>query len=166
MRLILERQEIIEILEKHFEEKFDSNQIVIRTEPFEIELMKLSMPTEPTPAKPPSAPTPKPGTLIVAPPSGPRMENGFLVEPPSIIPEDPSLLERRSSDGEAAPPPLSADEVGSGPVIEGGSPASLIQRSRELAAEIDRKNPGLTEQNQRIRRGNIKEPGADFDKEV
>ena len=162
MRLILEKQEIIEILEKHFEEKFDNNQIIIRTEPFEIELMKLAMPSEP---KPPAVPPPPRPTTS---PAGPRMENGFLIEPPTVIPEDPSLLERRNNDGDAVPPPLSADETGGGGplVLANGSPASLIQRSRELAAEIDRKNPNLTEQTQRVRRGNAKEPGADFDKEV
>ena len=163
MRLILEKQEIIEILEKHFEEKFDAGQVVIRTDPFEIELMKLAMPSE----KNNVPPEPKRITPPTPEDTGPRLVNGFIVTPPSIAVDDPTLLEQRSGEGEAEPPPPGTDGFGvDNPITGEGSPAALVQRSRELAAEIDRKNPTLAEQNKRIRRGNAKEPSDDYSKEI
>lgn len=166
MRIILEKKELLEILGKHFETVFDDDNVIIRTEPFEVELRKITMPTAeeaPKPKPQQAAPLVVPATEI---PEGPKMVNGFIVTPPSVIPENPELLEMRSNDGEAEPPPPGSDGFGGSGSAGDASPASLIQRSRELAAEIDRNNPALAEQNKRIRRGNAKEPSTDFDKEI
>jgi hypothetical protein len=165
-RIILEKKELLEILGRHFETVLDETSVVIRTEPFEVELTKVAMPTEEPPKKkePPPAAVAKPQIEVVD--EGPKMVNGFLITPATVIPENPELLELRSSDGDSTPPPPGADGFDDGTTAGDGSPASLVQRSRELAVEIDRANPDLANQNKRLRRGNAKEPSSDFDKEI
>ena len=43
MRLILEKSEIVAILGKHFDVELDPEKVVIKTEPFEIEVSGLPM---------------------------------------------------------------------------------------------------------------------------
>jgi hypothetical protein len=163
MRIILEKSELLEILGKHFETIFDADNVIVRTEPFEVELTKVAMPADDT--KPKEVPaTAKQLVEIVE--DGPKMVNGFIITPATVIPENPELLEQRSSDGDATPPPPGDDGFGGGSSTGDASPASLIQRSRELAAEIDRANPDLATQNKKLRRGNAKEPSGEFDKEI
>ena len=70
--------------------------------------------------------------------------------------DDPGIAEMRSDDGASTDfPPVSADEIGDGeaPRTEGLSPAALMAQSQALKAQLDQRNPSLVEQGARFRRG-------------
>jgi hypothetical protein len=43
MKIVLEKHDLIAILEKHFQERFDRTKIIIRADPFEVELSGIPL---------------------------------------------------------------------------------------------------------------------------
>ena len=153
MRLILEKDEIVRILGKHFDAQLDPAKVVIRTEPvFEIELCGIplsDLPEGTSTATRTAVQTdtpPLPGIERYAAP---------VVESPPTPPRD-------DDDASAEPPPPGIDGVDSS---DPGSihPAAILAKSKELAEAIDRENPQLAT---RSRRGTLSKLPTNFSNET
>lgn len=141
MRLILEKEDLLQVLEKHFTETFDREKVQVRADPFEVELMGLPLPApenEPTPSKktgsskPPQEPVPRRGeeASLVA--------RGWEVTDPRPV-HEPTVDERplgRNASFEA--PPVSADETND-------NPATIVQASVHLTAELEQQRNAAKE---------------------
>lgn len=114
MRLILEKDEIIAILGKHFDAELDPEKVVIRTSPLEIEVSGLPLTTseEPTTRKESKQRAP---VLAVA---------------------------RDDADTSDAPPEPGLDGVEPGE-SEDFHPAAMLAKSKQIERELDEKNPNL-----------------------
>lgn len=142
MKLILEKNEIVAILGKHFDAKLDPEKVIIRHEPFEIELSGLPLsdaPEEETNVVPLNAPPRKTrATVVEDPPAKPRSDPGATTEPP---------------------PP---GDDGLGGTETEVHPAAVLAASKQLEAELDRENPQL-----KRRSGNFShEAPNDFKNEI
>jgi len=126
MRLILEKNEIIAILGKHFDAELDPEKVIIRTEPLEIEVCGLPLASG-------DSPPPRENTNVVTmKPSKPV--NG--IEAPKTV-----AKERDDSDATDEPPPPGND--GTETSNESVHPASVLAASKELEAKLDKENPKL-----------------------
>lgn len=124
MRVILEKPEIIEILNKHFDSEFQEDMVIIRTEPvFEIELRGISMGGGST-RRTASAPPPIRGEE-------------------STSDDETALFHERAHGPNASlePPEPGADGLGGVDTVD--SPLALVQRSKEIAESLERQNPKL-----------------------
>lgn len=118
MKVILETADLIRIIGAHFGAEFDADNVTIRTDPFEVEVRGIDLPDadKPTPSARPS-------------PSA---------EPPHrhVLPADADLVAQRADDDATIdPPPPGMDETEA--LNATGSPAAIIQRSRELENELE-----------------------------
>jgi hypothetical protein len=133
MRLVLERADLLKILGAQLKVVLTDDQVVIRTEgAFEVEINGIPMGQEmlagdDTPPKRP----------VRAPPP----VDEIRLKLADTVAEDAELAARRA-DAEAStePPPGGTDgqevtEAG------GGSPLAIVQRSRQLEAELERNRP-------------------------
>lgn len=124
MKLILEKNEIVTILGKHFEAQLDPEKVIIRTDPFEMELSGLPLGDAP----------PAEETNVVTLPvrsQGPKTKT-------KVEPSKPRADENASTD----PPPPGNDGVEGG--LEGDvHPAAVLATSKQLEAELERENPQL-----------------------
>lgn len=123
MRLILEKHEIIAILGKHFDTDLDPENVIIRTDPLEIEVRGLPLATSDSP---------------------PKEENNVEELRPKLrkVPEEeverPKKV-RADEDATTDPPPPGSDGVaGSDDVIH---PASVLAASKQLERQLDQENP-------------------------
>lgn len=122
MRLILEKNEIVTILGKHFEANLDPDKVIIRTDPFEIEVCELPLT---------DAPPPKDDENVV--PLAPRRA--------SVSPRNEEPVKRRADDNASTEPPPPGDDgtgTGANPDI---SPAAMLAASKQLEMELARENP-------------------------
>lgn len=128
MRLILEKAEIVSILGKHFEANFDPGDVIIRTDPFEIELRGLP--------------------LGDAPPKQVEEETNVVPLPTRLpykdrVEEDTTPPKQRADPGASnETPPPGDDGLGGGSTAE-VHPAAVLAQSKALEAELDRENPQL-----------------------
>lgn len=122
MRLILEKNEIVTILGKHFEANLDPDKVIIRTDPFEIEVCELPL-TDAPPPKDDENVVPLASRRVSAPPRN----------------EEP--VKRRADDNASTEPPPPGDDgtgTGANPDI---SPAAMLAASKQLEMELARENP-------------------------
>jgi len=124
MRLILEKNEIIRILGKHFDAELDPDRVIIRTDPFEVELSGIPLAEgEPAQEEPRASPKPAPALR-----EG-DVETGWEVAAradANAFAEDPEP----GVDGE------SGDDLAF-------NPAAVLGLSQQLMEDLDKKNPNL-----------------------
>ena len=121
MRLILEKAEIVAILSKNFDVALDPEGVVIRTDPFEIELCGLPLGTGETPSN------------VVPLTASVRREH----EVTGAGTQEGHLARRYSEDTSLDPPPPGDDGFGgsSGSALH---PAAVLAASKELERQLDR----------------------------
>lgn len=146
MKVILERPDCIRILEEHFGSKFEEGDITIRADPLEIEIRNVTVPASEKSASPvPAVATAK--------------ELSEPVPVANASSDDREVVAKRAdANASADPPPPGDDEMGS--VDVSGSPASVLQQSRELQAQLDR------ERGAPQRRGGSSTAPTSFENEV
>lgn len=122
MRLILEKNEIVTILGKHFDANLDPENVIIRTSPLEIEVCGLPLATSDAPPtnvvqmpQPVASTRPLKGTA----PATPRDDVDASLEPP--------------------PPGNDGTETSD----EAVHPAMVLAASKELEKRLDQENPKL-----------------------
>lgn len=114
MRLILEQEEIVAILSKHFDADLDPTKVVIRTSPLEIEVHGL-----PLTVNEPQVKKPKPVEASTVPVPVPETPEAEDVHPTSLLAASKSIerelnnekAKRRSGAYTYDPPALSEDEM-------------------------------------------------------
>lgn len=133
MKMILERKDVIAIMEQHFQETFDVDKIVM-PEQFEIEIHGIPLPPSMASRSSSRAPADED-----APPRRRPAVVSATATPEEL--EAAAALVARRADGDASTddPPPGNDEMGSTEVS--GSPMSVLQQSRELQAQLDRDLP-------------------------
>lgn len=142
MRLILEKSEIVAILGKHFEANLDPEKVIIRTDPFEIEVCGLPL-AEAQPVE----------NNVVPLNAPPRKQRAAVVEETPSKPRD-------DPDASTDTPPPGDDGLG-GPEAD-VHPAAVLAASKQLEVELDRENPQL-----KRRSGNFShEAPADYKNEI
>lgn len=122
MRLILEKNEIITILGKHFDAELDPNNVIIRTDPLEIEVCGLPLSSS---EAPPSNVVPLPQSL----PGGKTPKGAAPARP------------RDDADASPEPPPPGND--GTETSDESVHPATVMAASKELEKQLEQENPKL-----------------------
>lgn len=144
MRFILEKPDIIKILNKHFDSEFDPTQVVIRTDPvFEIELRGIPLSVEEEAARQ----TPEPEGLK------------------GMMEEELSLFRERAHGTNASLETPAPGADGLLPDTSAESPLALVQRSREIAESLARTNPELYAREPRRRDGTANPPNT-FNEEI
>jgi len=126
MRLILEKDEIVTILGKHFDVALDPERVIIRTDPLEIEVSGIPMSDAPT----------KEETNVVSLNTTARRQSQARDE------EEKVAVLRDDPDATTEPPPPGKD----GTEGEGNAdvhPAAVLAASKALENELDRENPQL-----------------------
>jgi len=125
MRLILEKHEIVAILGKHFEAELDPEKVIIRTDPFEIEVSGLPMTDAP-----------------------PKEENVVSISAQTRRPakagtEAPRVAgpQRADPDASTEPPPPGND--GTEVTDESVHPSSVLATSKALEEQLNKENPKL-----------------------
>lgn len=113
MRLILERAEVVAILGKHFDAELDPEKVVIRTDPFEIEVCGLPLANETT------------------------------ASPTSPISSTKRQRADADASADAPPPGYDTDGVPADATGMGLHPAAALAVSKELERQLDLENPGL-----------------------
>jgi len=148
MKVILETADLIRIIGAHFGSEFDTENVTIRTDPFEVEVRGIPLPTgEKAPSAPPRT-TPPPRMTLVDDP-----------EPFAPDADDAERVARRADDNASVdPPPPGMDE--SEAMDVNGSPMALIEQSRRLQAELDQNRPAPQ------RKGGSSRAPTDFHDEV
>lgn len=150
MKVTLERADLIAILKEHFGSDFRSEDIVIRADPFEVEVRNVSMPASEKHA------APAPSTRASVDP-----ETAYAAVPNASSEDAELVLRRADADATVDPPPPGNDELGTTSVA--GSPLSIIQQSRELEMQLEReRNSGTAPQ----RRGGSTKAPTNFQDEV
>lgn len=129
MRLILEKDEIVSILGKHFEVKLDPEKVIIKTDPFEIEVSGIPMSDAP----------PKEETNVVSISAQTRRPAKTSADEEKV--EEKVAALRDDPDATTEPPPPGRDgaEAGNADV----HPAAVLAASKALEQELDRENPQL-----------------------
>ena len=122
MRLILEKDEIVAILGKHFEVELDPDKVIIKTDPFEIEVSGIPMTDSP----------PKETNVVALPKANGGRTSVYTKEPPQL---------RADADASTEPPPPGND--GADVSEESVHPAAVLARSKELEEQLNRENPKL-----------------------
>jgi hypothetical protein len=143
MKVILEEQDLMRILEEHFGSEFKAGDIVIRADPFEVEVRNVPVPaSEKGEARPAAPRTEVPPTAL-----------------PSASDDDTELVARRAdADATTDPPPPGNDETSL--MDASGTPASIIQQSKALEQQLER------ERGAPRRKGGSATPPTNFQNEV
>jgi hypothetical protein len=147
MRLILEKDEIVSILGKHFEVELDPETVIIRTDPFEIEMKGIPLSDAP----------PKETTNVVPIGTAPKRQASL----PAQTPEEEKLAKDRDDPDASTEPPEPGDD-GLGGIGTDIHPAAVLAASKELERQLDHENPQLK---RRAGRGTSKAPD-DFKNEI
>lgn len=124
MRLILEKDEIVAILGKHFDTELDPTKVIIRTDPFEIEVCGLPLGSG-------DAPPPKKEDNVVAMPQVSRRTPAAETQ----------LVQRADEDATTEDPEPGNDGMGGDAAAI--HPAAVLAASKALEAQLDRENPKL-----------------------
>jgi len=132
MRIVLERNDLIKIIGQYLEATLDPSRVVVRTDPFEVEVTDVPL-TESSPE-----------TRLTAPSSV------FVVTSPDPVKEpDISIVQARSEiNASIEMPPF--DEVEGGTSTENANPAGILAISQTLQTNLDRENPQLVSQRKRL----------------
>ena len=155
MRLVLEKEEILEVIAKHFKIKIDPDRVVIRTDPLEVELSGLPLVEDSTPSK-------RSSKVMSDPPAIVSSEDAVAPE------EEEKLIALRSDrSATAEPPPPGADYLESTSSEKGGGlhPAAVLEVSKQLEAELNKENPSLALQQKKYASRSEVAP-TDFTEEV
>lgn len=127
MRLVLEKGDLIRVLERHFGETFDDSKVIVRADPFEVELVGLPLTMEA--AEPPAKKTAPKKPAVAAYRDDGDFDGPTKVTPPDLEPEDEGVLALRAERNVSTdPPPYSPEEE--------GSPASVVNSSKRLEDEL------------------------------
>ena len=139
MRLVLERSELLEILGKHLKILINEEAVIVRADPFEVELSGLPLVEEHTPVSPRNLAMSDPPARVAKPPS-PEEE------------PDTSLIEQRADKyATSEPPPPGADGIEvSESKGSGLHPMAVLEESRRIEQELDRANPTLAAQQRKL----------------
>lgn len=126
MRLILEKAEIVTVLSKHFDAELDPDNVIIRTDPFEIEVCGLPLGS--------NDPPPKYEEEVNKVTKLPTRER-----PPV---KEAAVKERADTDATTEPPEPGVDgeETSTAGDVH---PAAVLAASKALEQELDRENPQL-----------------------
>lgn len=130
MRLILEKAEIVAVLSKHFDAELDPDNVIIRTEPFEIEVCGLPLGSSDPPPKYEVEDNVTP--LRMRPPEAPKEQRN-----------NNGPAKKRADEGATEDPPepgLDGVETSNAGDVH---PAAVLAASKELEKELDRENPQL-----------------------
>lgn len=149
MKVILERPDIKHILELHFGSSFADEDVVIRADPFEVEVRNIPVP----PSENDGTPT---TTAQVSRPTPAGKA------PPAYTPNDDDaalVAQRADADAYVDPPPPGNDETDITSVT--GSPLALIQQSRQLEEQLNRERPRTPQ-----RRGGSSQAPTNFQDEL
>jgi len=128
MRLILEKADLIQILEKQFGESFPEDMVQVRTSPFEVELTGIPLITPEAPKVPERQAA-----------SGRRIQAVTELEdkgssPGEVDPDQADVLSLRSERNvSTTPPPYDPDETRD-------SPGAIVADSRALEVELQEKS--------------------------
>jgi len=125
MRLILEKSEIVAILGKHFDVELDPEKVVIKTEPFEIEVSGLPMTDSP----------PKDENVVPI-----STQTRRPVKAGGDVPKV-AAQQRADPDASTEPPPPGND--GTEVTDEAVHPASVLATSKALEEQLNKENPKL-----------------------
>lgn len=128
MRLILEKTEIVAVLSKHFEAALDPDKVIIRTDPFEIEVCGLPLA---------DAPPPEEANVTQLRPRQTAATDSPRVKAPQV-----DVKDRDDPDATTEPPPPGKDGT-EGPATADVHPAAVLAASKALEQELDRENPQL-----------------------
>lgn len=125
MKVTLEKDDLIQILADHFGSNFDTENITIRSDPFEIEVRNV-----PLPPSEKSAATLPPEVVV----------RDVPVAVSRASPDDLAVVLRRAdADVSVDPPPPGNDD--NDVIAVSGSPLSVVQQSRELEERMKRERP-------------------------
>ncbi len=168
MKMVLDRKEMIAILEGHFDCAPGELHITIEVHPeFSATLDGIPLPKSAGRAR---------EELVVKSRPAKTSSREYAADNDPNLPDaddDPSIAANRD-DGDASTdaPPISSDEIGGGePAGSAGmSPAALIAQSQVLEARLNKDNPNLVAQRDRLHhagggsvRGSTKSPGYSDD---
>lgn len=137
MRLILEKSDLVEIIAKHFNARVDPDSVVVRHDPFEVELRafdKLEF-----------------------------KEADAVASNASENPTDVKPNTRRLDENATSEPPVPTSADAEDLPDDGASPLSIIARSEALKNELDRAQPQV--EPRRAHSGSNATPG-DFRDEI
>lgn len=126
MRLILEKDEIVAILGKHFDTELDPTKVIIRTDPFEIEVCGLPLGSG-------DAPPPKESNVVPLPKA--------LKREPTRDEKEEAVKLRADEDATTEDPEPGNDGMGGDAAAI--HPAAVLAASKALEAQLDRENPKL-----------------------
>jgi hypothetical protein len=159
MRIVLEKQDLINIIGKYLEATLDASKVVVRTDPFEVEVTGVPLPDAAAPV------LPVPPTSVIAPtppPAQSRTEGPFIVTPPELPPEpSPEIIRARADRGATLEVPPPGRDGFDSENSEFASPAGIIATSRALQEKLDRENPGLVAQQNRLKSSDHGPIGSD-----
>jgi hypothetical protein len=142
MRLILEKNEIVAILGKHFEVTLDPEKVIIKTDPLEIEVSGIPMSDAPN----------KEPSNVVAISAQTRRPAQTAVSEEAVLRDDTNAT---------TDPPEPGDDGLGGPGAD-VHPAAVLAASKELEKQLEQENPQLK---RRAGRGSSKAP-EDFKDEI
>lgn len=144
MKLILEKDEVVAILSRHFEARLDPDKVVIRTDPFEIEVSGIPMVS--------GDDVPADSNNVVSLPRKQALPS----------PEPKKYTQRAEPDAFVEPPSPGTDGVEEAPADV--SPASVMATSKALEKELEKENPQLRAK--RAGQYSSTPPGEDFNSEI
>jgi hypothetical protein len=147
MRLILEKNEIVAILGKHFDVELDPEKVIIKTDPLEIEVSGIPM----TDAQP------REETNVVTLRSGPGTYSA--VKSSAVDPTD--IVKKRDDPDATTEPPTPGDDDLGGPGQD-LHPAAVLAASKALERQLEQENPLLK---RRAGRGTSRAPEG-FENEI
>jgi hypothetical protein len=150
MKLTLEKSDLISILEKHFDVKLKAENVVVRPDPLEIEVSGIPLV---------EVDAPRPSNVVELPE---RQKTAMSEDAATVYDGKEIVAARDDPDATTEAPPYDPDEVGHQEAAD-LHPAAIIEESKRLAAELDKKNPNLAK---RAPRGGSHKPPGDFKDEV
>jgi hypothetical protein len=130
MRVILEKSDLIKVLENHFGEKFPPEMVQVRADPFEVELTGIPLVSStpegaPVPPVPPRRPASRPSS------EGDGLDGKWDVSSPDAEGPDAEVIRLRAERNVSTePPPFTADEMAD-------DPGAISAQSRRLQEELD-----------------------------
>lgn len=123
MRLILEKADLLKIIEDHLDEKFDPDVVKVRADPFEVELMGLPPPESQAKRQPRRS-----GRVEGDPEDKPHGSPAFTAPGE----EEEEMPGRNLGPGAThTPPPPGSDEMD-------GDPAEILRKAQEIEEQLAR----------------------------
>jgi len=115
MRLILEKDDLVKILSRHFNETFDPRKVQVRGDPFEVELTQIPLAdVKPAEALVVSGTAREPATRVLGRKEG--FEGPVEVSDPPAVPENAGIVSLRAERNVSTEvPPYTSEETLDGP---------------------------------------------------